>query len=163
MPNDTGILAPEFKTGAIKLIMNYTLLFININKRVPSTNSSCTILLWIGILWFIRRPICLPGQVVDWQVPKLFLAGINEDTTSEHINKLLTQITTLLTRGNWLYLYNLYEQSWITRSFKIQMHVQCNSVSKQKRIIIQTGSARGDAWLRRISANNLLNSFRKCQ
>ena len=27
----------------------------------------------------------------------------------------------------------------------------------------QSGSARGDAWLRRISANNLLNSFRKCQ
>ena len=32
MPNDTGILAPEFKTGAIKLIMNYTLLFILINN-----------------------------------------------------------------------------------------------------------------------------------
>ena len=38
------------------------------------------------------------------------------------------------------------------------MHVQCsNSVPKQKLIIIKkTGSARGDAWLRRISANNLL-------
>ena len=35
--------------------------------------------------------------------------------------------------------------------------VQCNSVPKQKRIIIQDWrSSRGDAWLRRTSANNLL-------
>ena len=31
-----------------------------------STNSSCTILLWIEILWFIIWPIFLPSQVMDW-------------------------------------------------------------------------------------------------
>ena len=33
---------------------------------------------------------------------------------------------------------------------------KCSSVPKQNEQLYKTGSARGDAWLRRISANNLL-------
>ena len=43
---------------------------------------------------------------------------------------------------------------WIIQN--VEKHEQCSSVPKQKRILIQNCNTRGDAWLRRISANNLL-------
>ena len=35
---------------------------VTLQTSDTSTNSSCTILLWIGILWFIIRPICLSAR-----------------------------------------------------------------------------------------------------
>ena len=48
---------------------------------------------------------------------------------------------------------------WIIQN--AEKNEQCSSVPKQNEQLYKTGSARGDAWLRRISANNLLQFLYK--
>ena len=71
--------------------------------------------------------------------------------------KLLPQFTTLLTREKIVCVEFVRPvlNHGIIRNADACMY-KCSSAPKQKLTIYKTGSARTDAWLRRISGNNVL-------
>ena len=111
-----------------------------------TTNSSCTILLWIELLRFIISLVVDWCRSSSWRVwikkPHQFILTI---TTDHDITNMEGKCT------------KMYNQRWITGSFKMQICMNNVALYQNKnQQLCKTGSARGDAWLRRISANNLL-------
>ena len=97
-----------------------------------SSNSSCTILLWIEILWFTKRPIFDSCQVRLWIVKceKLFLA--------ETPHQFILTITTVhdITKIVCVEFVRPALNHGIIRNADACMY-KCSSVPKQKRTIIQ--------------------------